>query len=345
MSATIKDVAKLAGVSISTVSLALNRPNEVREETRQRVLEAVEKLNYHPNKMAQGLIRKRTGNISVTISGPQYEQFSSPLLFEIVKGISEVIRASEYDLMLHMTTAEEEVRFVREQIRSRSCDGMILWGSRMGEESLLDIFRHALPVVTIGRYLNHPGTYSVTSNDLHGGYYATKHLLELGHRKIAFIGALQGISSARERCDGYKNALVEYGVPVDANLVLSADYYQESGYAAMRRLLELDKKGVTAVFAASDLMALGAMKAVLDAGLRVPHDISVVGFDNIPNSDLFVVPLTTVAMPAREMGEIAAAKMIHLLERQAVEEKTELDVELVVRNSTAPPIGALGREG
>ena len=113
----------------------------------------------------------------------------------------------------------------------------------------------------------------------------------------------------------------------------------------MRRLLELDKKGVTAVFAASDLMALGAMKAVLDAGLRVPHDISVVGFDNIPNSDLFVVPLTTVAMPAREMGEIAAAKMIHLLERQAVEEKTELDVELVVRNSTAPPIGALGREG
>ena len=148
--------------------------------------------------------------------------------------------------------------------------------------------------------------------------------------------------AARERCDGYKNALVEYGVPVDANLVLSADYYQESGYAAMRRLLELDKKGVTAVFAASDLMALGAMKAVLDAGLRVPHDISVVGFDNIPNSDLFVVPLTTVAMPAREMGEIAAAKMIHLLERQAVEEKTELDVEQV-RNSTAPPIGALGR--
>lgn len=239
--------------------------------------------------------------------------------------------------MLHMTTAEEEVRFVRQQIQSRSCDGIILWGSRMSEESLLDICRQSVPVVTIGRYLDHPKTYSVTSNDLQGGYVGTQHLLELGHKRIAFIGALEGISSARERCEGYKQALADYGVPVDANLILPADYYQESGYAAMQKLLKERGEGLTAVFAASDLMALGAIKAILAAGLRVPQDISVVGFDNIPNSDLFVVSLTTVAMPARQMGAAAAAKMLDLLENKEVQEKTELDVELVVRASSAPP--------
>jgi DNA-binding LacI/PurR family transcriptional regulator len=334
MAVTIKDVAKLAGVSISTISLALNNQPGVKDETRQRVLDAVKKLNYRPNQMAQGLVKKKTNNINVVVSGPKYGYFSSPILFEEIKGIAEIINSSGYRLVLKMTTAEEEIEFIEEQMDARTGDGMILWGSRMSEERLEEIGGGPMPVVVIGRYLKHKELYSVTVNDYKGAYLGTRHLLELGHVKIGFIGSLYGVSSAQDRLEGYKEALREFGLDIDKNLVVRGDYYQESGYNAMKEILPYFHKGMTAVFAASDLMALGAIKAILEQGLSVPDDISIVGFDNMPNSDLLLIPLTTVATPLHKLGEEAARKLISLLNKEPAELQTQLDVELLVRKST-----------
>ena len=337
MGNTIKDVAKLAGVSISTTSLAINNQPGVKEETRLRVLDAVKKLNYHPNRIAQGLVKNKTNNIDVIVSGPKYGYFSSPILFEVIKGIAEVINANGYHLVLKVTTAEEEVGFIEEQINNRGCDGMIFWGTRMSEENFADLCQSPLPVVAVARYLKNKPFFSVTVDDLKGGYLGTKHLLEMGHRRIGFIGNLHGISSAEDRFCGFKKALQEYGVDIDRNLVISADFYQESGYTAMREILPWHERGLSAVFAASDLMALGAIKAIIEAGLKVPDDISVVGFDNMPNADLLVVPLTTITSPIHKLGETAAVKLLKLLRKEQVEYHTKLDVDLVVRSSTSIP--------
>ncbi len=337
MGITIKDVAKLAGVSISTTSLAINDQPGVKEETKQRILAAVQKLNYRPNRIAQGLVKRKTNNIDVIVSGPKYGYFSSPILFEVIKGIAEVINGSGYHLVLKVTTAEEEVDFIREQVNNRGCDGMICWGTRMSEENFADLCQGRSPVVAIARYVKDKPVYAVTVDDLKGGYLGTKHLLELGHRRIGFIGNLHGISSAEDRFRGYKKALQEYGLDIDRNLVIAADFYQESGHAAMKEILPQRERGLTAVFAASDLMALGAIKAVFEAGLKVPDDISIVGFDNMPNADLLMVPLTTIATPVHQLGQTAALKLLKLLRKEQVEGHTMLDVDLVVRKSTAKP--------
>lgn len=334
MGITIKDVAKLAGVSISTTSLAINNRPGVREETRRRVLDAVQKLNYRPNRIAQGLVKNKTNNIDVIVSGPKYGFFSSPILFEVIKGLAEVIKTSGYHLVLKVTTAEEEVGFIEEQVNGHGCDGMIVWGTRMSEENFAALSQAPIPVVAVARYLKNIPIASVTVDDYKGGYLGTKHLLELGHRRIGFIGHLQGISSAEDRFRGYKQALREFGVDIDRNLVISADFYQESGHQAMQELLPQRARGLSAVFAASDLMALGAIKAAIESGLRVPEDLSVVGFDNMPNADLLLVPLTTIATPLHKLGEAAAVKLLKLLRHEEVESHTTLDVELIVRGST-----------
>lgn len=337
MGNTIKDVAKLAGVSISTTSLAINNQPGVKEETRLRILAAVQKLNYRPNKIAQGLVKNKTNNIDVVFSGPKYGFLSSPILFEVIKGLAEVIKSSGYHLVLKVTTAEEEVAFMEEQIHSRSCDGMIVWGTRMSEERFAALCQSTIPVVAVARYIKNKPIHAVTVDDYKGGYLGTRHLLELGHRRIGFIGNLHGISSADDRFCGYRKALQEYSVEIDRNLVISADFYQESGYTAMKEILPQHARGLTAVFAASDLMALGAIKAAIEAGLSIPGDISVVGFDNMPNADLLLIPLTTIATPIHELGEKAAIKLLKMMRKEQVEYHTKLDVELVVRQSTGKP--------
>jgi DNA-binding LacI/PurR family transcriptional regulator len=334
MGVTIKDVAKLAGVSISTVSLVINNQAGVRDETREKVLEAIDKLNYRPNRIARGLVKKQTNSVNVIISGPEYEHFSSPLLFEVIKGIAEIINSSDYHFMLNITTAEEEIEFIENQIDNRSCDGVILWGSRMSNEKLADICNGLVPVVIIGRYLKNKVMYSVTVNDFKGGYLAAQHLIELGHNKIGFIGNLYGISSAQDRLAGYSKALEDYEIDFDQNMIVSADFYQESGYKAMKKIIPYYSKGMSAVFAASDLMALGAIEAIIEDGLSVPDDISVVGFDNMPNANLLKIPLTTIATPIHQIGREAALKLVKLLNKEEVEQSTQFDVELVVREST-----------
>ncbi len=332
---TIKDVAKLAGVSISTVSLALNNQENVKEATRKKVLDAVKKLNYRPNRIAQGLAKNKTNNISfIMSSGLKYGFFSNPVLFEVIKGITEVVNSSGYHLILSGTTNEEAFDFIRDQVESRSWDGMILWGTKLDSRQINDLSDGLVPSVCIGRYSAGKDSYAVNSDDFKGGLLGVRHLLELGHRKIGFIGEVPGSMAAGNRLSGYTKALEEYGVSLDKNLIVSADFFQESGYKAMQQLLPFYRQGMSAVFAASDLMALGAMEAILASGLSVPGDISVVGFDNMPNSHLLIVPLTTVAMPLRRMGEEAAKKLLGLMTGHEVENETILDVELVVRSST-----------
>lgn len=334
MRITIKDVAKLAGVSTSTASLALNNQHGVKPETRDRVMSAAKKLKYRPNQLARGLVTNKTHSVQVIVSGPQYGYFSSPVLFEVIKGISDVLGSFDYRTVLSVTTVEDEVDFVAEQIDSGGSDGIILWGSRMGEEKFLEVCSSPIPTVAIGRYSDRQSTYAITLDDRQGGYLATSHLLELGHSKIAFIGDLYGISSAQDRLKGYKAALRDHEVDVDQNLIVPGDFYQESGYWAMRDLLAQHQSNVTAVFAASDLMAVGAIKAAMEAGLSVPGDIAIIGFDNIPISDLLLVPLSTISTPIHQLGEEAARKIIKLIRGESTEFLTRLDVELLVRKST-----------
>ena len=336
MGITIKDVAKLAGVSISTTSLAINNQPGVKEETRQRILAAVQKLNYHPNRIAQGLVKKKTNNIDVIVSGPKYGYFSSPILFEVIKGIAEVINDSGYHLVLKVTTAEEEVDFIEEQINNRGCDGMIFWGTRMSEEKFADLCQGRSPVVAVARYVQEQTDFLGDGRRSQGRlpWYETPAGIgpppDRLHREPARhqfgrgpIPRLQESVAGIRRGDRPQSRHLRRFLP---RIRLCGD---ERDPASVR------ERGLSAVFAASDLMALGAIKAIIEAGLRVPDDISIVGFDNMPNADLLMVPLTTIATPIHKLGETAAIKLLKLLRKEQVEDHTKLDVELVVRKSTA----------
>ena len=335
MTVTIKDVAELSGYSQSTVSLALNNKKNVKDKTRKEIIEAAEKLNYKPNKIAQSLASNKSNNISVIISGPKYEYLSSPLLFEVIKGISEIMEDSDYNLVLNTTTEEKEYEFIKSKINSKDTDGIILWGTRMSEEKFIELCTGDKPVVSIGRYSKNANLYSVRVDEFKGGYLATKHLLELGHRKIIYLGALKEISSAQERLEGYKKALKEYNLEINNKFIIESDFYQKEGYEAMNKILADDSIDITAIFAASDLMGIGAMKSILERNISIPEDIALVGFDNIPNADVLLIPLSTIDTPIGELGKKAILKLFDLIKKKEdVEYNTELDVKLIRRKST-----------
>jgi len=333
---TIKDVAKLAGVSVSTASNALNGKYGVNEKTRQRVLKAARELNYKPNPMAKGLVTNSTRNIGIIITGPSsFNVFTNPIFIEIIREVTVSLSRRGYHTMLNVIDLEEEEEFLPRIAQSRTVDVLIYLGTRKPDSELVQLIRKIeLPFIVVLRDAPDEHTVAVSVNNWKCGYDATRYLIEMGHRRIGFIGVLPGVKLAEERFRGYLDALKEFGIPYDPSLVVEGNFYQESGVMGVRRLLRRASQRPTAIFSANDMMALGAIEGLEQEGLPVPDSISIIGCDNIPNLHLMKVPLTTVAHPISELARLSVEKAVGILEgKDHLPNQIVLESEIRVRGS------------
>lgn len=329
---TIYDVAEVAGVSISTVSHVLNRTRPVREETRARVLAAMQSLEYRPSSLARAMVRQKTRTIGLIVPDNV-----NPFFAELARGIENYGFDAGYNVMLCNSdqSAEKEVAYL-DMLISKRVDGVIYITSDVAEERLAPLRSQMIPVVTCDR--DYPGIHAVMVQNYQGGYTAAQHLIDLGHRRIACISGTFSTSHSQDRVFGYRDALVENGLAYDPALVLIGDWSLASGKSAAFHFMRLPQPP-TAIFACNDIMAIGAVSGLRTLGLIVPDDVSVVGFDGISVCAYLVPGLTTVATPIRELGETMCQMLVDTIggALDGTVLRRTLSGKLIVRESTAPP--------
>ena len=332
---TSQDVADLAGVSRTTVSLLLNDVEgiHISPETRQKVRDAADQLGYIPNATAQALATQRARAIGLVMTRSPHHIASDTFLPQILGGLLDVVRQHKLRLLFESVEEEHQDRVYLELARAKHIDGMILLTPRIDDAGLKKLEEVDVPSVIMG-HLAESNLYSVDVDNRHAAKQATQYLLELGHTKIACISnARPSYSAAPDRVLGYKDALMEAGLKPDEALIQYADFDPKSGFTCMQTLLTSGKK-FTAVFIASDNVAMGAKSALREARLRVPEDVSIIGFDDIPWAKYADPPLTTVRLPAQELASEACLMLLDLMQGSEPEDQHMiLDTELIVRKS------------
>lgn len=330
---TIVDVAQKAGVSLGTVSRVINNDVHVAPGTRERVLAVTRELGYVANRQARGLKGSKTNVIGMLVP-----DLGTGYIGEIIHGIDAELALSQLDLMLFTThrTAIKEASYVANMVQGM-VDGLLLVLPRNPVDYMGTLTRRNFPFVLI----DHQGTGApcpaVGAANWQGGYNATEYLIKLGHKRIGFITGSMDLGAAKERLDGYRSALHVHHIPDHASLIYEGAFFQADGYSGARVLLDLDFPP-TAIFASNDVMAMGAMDAVRSRGLRVPEDISIIGFDDIPQAASVRPSLTTVRQPLEEMGRLATQMLLDRIKNPEKEiNRVELPTELILRDSTMPP--------
>ncbi len=328
-----EDVARKAGVSRTTVSFVLNNTpgKQISEETRQRVLRAAEELGYVPNEYARRLAMSRQLGISLIISTTR-STFSDAFVVRLLEGMSQAVNRSRY----HLTIAPVPYRgeSYRALVRRTGAEGVILMNSHEDDPGYRDLAQEGVPLVVIGRSEDGRGP-SVDIDNRDASRRAVRHLIELGHRDIGVIAhAPLGYHAASERVEGYRAALEEAGIPYRADRFAKADFSEESGYAATVKLLDAGPPP-TALFACRDAVAFGALRALNEAGLDVPGDVSLIGFDDDYLSRFIHPALTSVSVPAAGIGSAAADLLIRILNGKAggEDDRILLPTHLALRNS------------
>jgi len=331
---TSEDVARAAGVSRTTVSLVLNNVMGVNISpgTRQKVLEAARSLGYVPNATAQALARRRTQTIGLVMTRSPHHIATDSFLPKIVAGLLEVIHLHNLRLLVEWVDEEHQAQAYYELARAKRIDGLILTTPRLDDAALRELEQSGLPTVLMG-YVPGSNLCSVDVDNRAAAEKAVRYLIELGHRQIACItNAPLAYTAAPERLQGYLDALRWAGIEADEGLIRFGDFDPQSGYLQMKSLLASGKR-FSAAFVASDNVAIGAKAAIREAGLRVPDDVSLMGFDDIPWAQYSDPPLTTVRLPALELAKNAGDLLIQAMQGSTRVEKRVLEVELVVRQS------------
>ncbi|HHW12843.1 MAG TPA: LacI family transcriptional regulator [Firmicutes bacterium] len=325
---TIKDVAKKAGVSISTASLVINNKAGVSERLRAKVLAAIEELDYRPNGMARALKSKKSKVLGLIIP-----DIVNPFFPLVVRGVEAAALRYGYSLILGNTDGklEEEARYL-ELFVEKCVDGIIFIPASNFKKNIRTFLRIESPKVVIDRALEGTGLPTVMTDNITGAYLATRHLLANGRRRILFISGPQDLQASQDRYKGYKKALGEFGL--DEELVLNGDYTFDSGKRVMEQALK-EKLCFDAVFGANDLMALGAMVVLSENKIKIPEDVEVVGYDNILFSSLSKPTLTTVEQPAYQMGYEATRLILRqIYSKKELSECKLLEPKLIVRESS-----------
>ena len=331
---TSADVAARAGVSRTTVSFVLNYRTDIQisDETRQRVFRAASELGYHPHAPARQLAGGRSHILGLVLRQTAEQVAGDATLAETLRGLASAARAAGSRVMVEPLAPEGTYDRL---LRAQHADGLILSGPRLDDPSLAELVTDGFPLVLQGSL---PGLHvpSVDVDNVAGARGAVEHLLSLGHRRIAFVtNAPLSYTSARERVQGYREALETAGIGYDETLVAEGSFDAASGERATTELLR--RTTFSAMFVASDVLALGAFGALREANRRVPDDVSIVGFDDVPLAAFFDPPLTTVRLPAFELGQAAGRALLDRIADRAVPQRTLLPTELIVRGSTAPP--------
>ncbi|MFX4301274.1 LacI family DNA-binding transcriptional regulator [Alicyclobacillus tolerans] len=330
--ATIKDVASLANVSASTVSRVLADSPRISPETKRRVREALEQLDYHPNVFARGLVTNMARAIGILIPPGMNEFFQNPFFVEMMSGVSEVARESGWDTVLS-TSAKNEEEVLDRMIRGRRVDGILLLGSRKDDIAIRKITEANFPAVLLGRPNQEINFSSVNNDNVQAAYEATQHLLQLGHDRIGFLGGSSDLLVTVDRVQGYRKALQEWGIQPEERMEVSSFFLEQGGYLGMMRLLALSDRP-TAVLASDDVLAFGAMRAAAELGYALPEELAIVGFNDIRLAEIANPSLTSVRVHMHELG-VAAGELL-LEQIQAGKPLTKHRViqhELIVRNS------------
>lgn len=334
---TIKDLAKAAGVSITTVSRALNGYPDVSEKTRNRIKKLADDLSYRPNAQAQSLVLKRTKTIGVILSDLKRSSAKDAFAFEVLCGINDKASELNYDIILFSTNPNKQLnKSYSDLCMERNVDGAVFQGLKVNDPYLQEVLEQPhFPCVLIDIPIAGERVGHVTTDNVNGACEAVQHLIKLGHRRIAMINGYDEASVSRERLSGYMVALQQAGIPYDSSLVVNGKFSEEGGEEAMGNLL-LDHPEITAVFCSSDLMALGATKALGATGRAIPDSISIIGYDDISIASYCTPQLTTIRQEKYELGYQAAQLLIDMLEGRQVKHKVVLPTELIVRGSTGP---------
>lgn len=330
---TIRDVAREAGVSVTTASRALNNKGELNEATRALVLAAAERLRYVPSDVARALVSGRTRTIGVLITDN-----ASTVYAEVLRGIEDVANEGDYGvLFMNSGDVQERALHCIRTLRARQVDGVLFTPVQKGDDDLEELRTSRLPsVALVRRPAGEEIDYVVADNEL-GGYYATEHLLELGHTRIAHVGGRIGASTTEARVEGYARALRERGLTVDDALVRRTPHTIDDGHRAALELLDRAERP-TAVIAATLPQTMGILRAVRALRLRVPADVSLVAGDDAELAEFLEVPLTAVAQPSREIGKQGAELLLAGLGRpRGKPTAVVLEPRLIVRDSSAGP--------
>ena len=326
---TIHDVAAEAGVSFGTVSRVINNDVHVKKETREKVWGVVKRLNYVANRQARSLAGGKTNSIGVLVP-----DLGTGYIGEIVRGIDAELSLADMDLIVYTThrTPTKEANYVT-NLASGMVDGLLLVLPREPQDLIATMQEFRFPFVLIDHQGTDEDCPAVGAANWSGGYSATEYLIQLGHQRIGHITGSMDLGCAVDRLAGYRSALKTYHLDESPELVYEGDFAQPDGYEGALALMDLPNPP-TAIFAANDVMAMGVMDAVRTRGMRVPQDISIVGFDNIPQASLIRPALTTIHQPLEKMGRVATQILLNMLEDPENQKtRIELPTQLVIRDS------------
>ena len=333
MSPTIKDVAKHAGVAVSTVSLVVNNKANVANSTRKKIQHAIEDLKYHPRRSARGLVMRKSGNIGFILTDDHFS-VAEPFYTKIFLGTE--FEARKYDYYILLTTLERRntKNSVPRFLLERNVDGVIFAGSV--PTKIIDYVKNtSLPFIFVD-YLPNNGRYSsILIDNINGAFQATDHLIKSGHKRIVFIGGGMDHPSLKHRYEGYKNALAAAQIPISEELVYCNEAYPGilEGYKTAQNLIK-DGSEFTALFAANDALALGAVRCFREHRLRIPEDVAIIGFDDVAIANTAHPTLTTMHVPKEEMGAIALRRIVEMIDKKDISvSKTVVPVKLVLRES------------
>jgi DNA-binding LacI/PurR family transcriptional regulator len=331
---TSLDVAKSAGVSRTTVSFVLNNVPDVAisKSTRQRVLDVARSLDYHPNAAGRKLVSGKSRTLGLVLCQSAQQVSADALLPQVLLGVEQAAIQAGYQVLLKPVEPDDSLGYTK-LVNENFVDGILLSGPRQNDEEIVRLHEDGFPVMLMGQL---PGS-TIPFVDIDasaGAETATKHLIERGHRRIAFItNAPLTFTSAQQRLEGYSSALTTSGLTVDPSLVQEGNYTPASGYEAMMRLLSVSPRP-TAVFVASDVVAMGVVLAIKRAGLCIPQDIALVGFDDIPLAEYFDPPLTTIHLPAFGLGCAMGERLIRMIQSEGLDsDAVFLQSELIIRES------------
>ncbi len=327
----LEEIAKLSGVSRSTVSRVINNDPHVRDETRARVWEVVRRLNYHPNAAARGLAAGRTRVLGLVIPTGVAALFTDPYFPILIQGVTSACNAHDHSVMLWLAEPEYERRAIRQIMHNGLIDGVIVAAMLVDDPLVEALTNSEIPFILVGRHPTNPKVNYIDVDNLNGAITMVDHLYRAGRRRIATVTGPRNVVAGSHRLEGYLSALSAHNVAPENELIAEGDFSEMGGYHAMRQLLP---HRPDAVFAASDIMAIGALRAIREARLRVPEDIAVTGFDDMPFAARADPPLTTIRQPIQRTGALAAETIIDLIEHPDSQlRRVVLPVELVVRAS------------
>lgn len=335
MSVTIKDVAKVAGVSPSTVSRVISNHPRISPATVKKVKAIMEDLGYHPNIMAKSLVSKTTQTIGIILPKPAEELLLNLFFSEVIRGIVAQATRAGYDVMMTSGASErEEVEAISRLVRGRRIDGVILLYSRKNDPVVQFLKESDFPFVIIGRNDDYPDLLMVDNDNVLAAYDATRHLIQLGHERIGFVSGPPNMFVSRDRQEGFQQAILDAGLPMRQEWIVEGEFLQESGYRAMSFFMSLPERP-TALVVIDDVVSFGIMRALHELGYKVPEQLSIVSFNNIPLAELASPPITSIDIGIYQLGYTASQALLYSIQGDSAGQRRYLiPHRLMVRESS-----------